>query len=139
MEILIINGPNMNLLAERNPGVYGNKSFEDYFKTLEQTFQGHNLSYFQSNSEGAIIDKLHEVHKKNIGIVLNPAAYSHTSYAISDAIEAISNKVVEVHISNIYAREQFRDKSVTAVNCVGVITGLGLEGYRLAIDFLLKQ
>lgn len=139
MKLLIINGPNLNLLGKRQPDFYGNVSFEDYLKTLREKYKEIELSYFQSNAEGAIIDKLHEAEGKYEGIVLNGAAYTHTSIAIADAIQAISVPVVEVHISNIYAREEFRRHSYTAAHCKGVITGLGLKGYELAVQALLER
>jgi len=139
MKILIINGPNLNLLGKREPDIYGNKSFEEYFSGLKETFKQIELEYFQSNCEGALIDKIQECGFTYDGIVLNAGAYTHYSYAIADAIASISKPVVEVHISNIHSRDEFRKHSCTAKNCIGVITGLGLEGYRLAIDFLLSK
>ena len=139
MKILIINGPNLNLLGKRETDIYGNQSFEDYFKILQSDYPAVDLQYFQSNSEGAIIDQLHQVGFSFDGIILNGGAYTHTSVAIADAIAAISTPVVEVHISNIHAREAFRHHSYSAVNCVGSIIGLGLKGYRLAIDFFVRN
>ncbi len=137
MKILIINGPNLNLLGKREPDIYGNQSFEDYFAALNEQFQQVELSYFQSNSEGSIIDKIQECGFNHDGIVLNAGAYTHYSYAITDAIASITTPVLEVHISNIHSREEFRKHSCTAKNCIGVITGLGLDGYRLAIEYFL--
>lgn len=138
MKILIINGPNLNLLGKREPHIYGKKSFEDYFETLQTEYPGVTLHYFQSNHEGDILDKLHEVGFSYNGVVLNGGAYTHTSIAIADAIAAIETPVIEVHISNIYAREEYRKNSYTAKNCVGCITGLGLKGYDLAIEYFLS-
>ena len=137
MKIIIINGPNLNLLGTREPDIYGRESFEDYFARLQQEFPTVTLHYFQSNSEGALIDKLHEVGFTYEGVVLNAGAYTHTSIAIADAIGAIRTPVIEVHISNIHARETFRHHSHLAKNCIGSIIGLGLKGYELAIEFFL--
>lgn len=137
MKLLIINGPNLNLLGTREPHIYGKRSFEEYLELLQQEFPGVTLHYFQSNSEGAIIDQLHEANAYN-GVVLNPGAYAHTSIAIADAIAAIETPVVEVHISNTFARESFRHKSIVAPYCVGSIIGLGLKGYDLAISYFLS-
>lgn len=133
MNILIINGPNLNLLGKREPELYGNLAFEPYFESLKMEFLGVNLTYFQSNSEGEIIDAIHEFGFTIDGIVLNAGAYTHTSLAISDAIAAVVSPVIEVHISNVYAREEIRHKSLIARNCKGVIGGFGLLSYRLAI------
>lgn len=137
MKMIIINGPNLNLLGSREPDIYGRQPFEEYFATLQQEFPGITLHYFQSNSEGALIDKLHEAGFTYDGIVLNAGAYTHTSIAIADAIAAIRTPVIEVHISNVYEREEFRHHSYLAPNCVGSITGLGLRGYELAIRYFL--
>lgn len=134
----IINGPNLNLLGKREPNIYGNQSFEVYFERLRKDFPNAALHYFQSNHEGDIIDKLHQVGFDYDGIVLNAGAYTHYSYAIADAIKAIEVPVVEVHISDIYAREDFRKISVTGENCLKIISGKGLEGYKMAIEELLK-
>ena len=136
-KILIINGPNLNLLGVREKSIYGDQDFKSYFETLKQRFPELELNYFQSNSEGAIIDKIHEVGFDIDGIVLNAGAYTHTSVAIGDAIAAVKTAVIEVHISNVYAREEFRHKSYLAKNCKGVICGFGLDGYRLAIKGLI--
>ena len=134
MKLLIINGPNLNLLGKREPTIYGNETFEMYFDTLKQKFQHLELHYFQSNIEGEIIDKLHEVGFDFDGIILNAAAYTHTSVGIGDAVKAIQTPVVEVHISNIHAREEFRHHSFIAPNAKGIIVGFGLKGYDLAIQ-----
>jgi 3-dehydroquinate dehydratase-2 len=138
MKIQIINGPNLNLLGKREPTVYGNTGFDDYLATLRAKFEAVNIEYFQSNVEGEIINKLHEVGFSFDGIILNAGGYTHTSVAIADAIAAIQVPVVEVHVSNIYARESFRHVSLTGKNCKGVLTGFGLDGYRLAIEALLS-
>ena len=137
IKIIIINGPNLNLLGTREPKVYGRKSFETYFEQLQTEFPGITLHYFQSNHEGEILDKIHEVGFSYNGIVLNGGALTHYSYALADALAAIETPTIEVHISNIYAREAFRQKSLTAKNCVGCISGLGLKGYELAIQYFL--
>jgi 3-dehydroquinate dehydratase-2 len=137
MKIIIINGPNLNLLGKREPEIYGANSFDDYFKVLQNKFSSIDLSYFQSNIEGEIIDKLHEVGFNYDGIILNAAAYTHTSVGIGDAIKAIETPVVEVHISNVHAREEFRHQSYIAANAKGVIVGFGLKSYELAIESFL--
>lgn len=136
--LLIMNGPNLNLLGKREPDIYGTQSFETYFSQLKTQFQSSaNLVYFQSNSEGALLDKLHEVGFSYEGIVLNAGAYTHTSIALADAIAAIDTPVIEVHISNVHAREPFRHHSYLSPHCKGVIVGLGLKGYDLAVKALL--
>ena len=138
-KIAIINGPNLNLLGVREPGVYGSTSMESYFAELRQRFEGRaELTYFQSNCEGAIIDEIHRVGFSAAGIVLNAGAYTHTSIAIADAIRAVSAPVVEVHISNVHKREEFRSRSMLSGACLGVIRGFGLDSYRLAIEALLN-
>ena len=137
MEIIIINGPNLNLLGRREPSVYGKASFEAYFETLKAAFPEVNLHYFQSNHEGALLDKLHEVGFSYDGIILNAGAYTHTSVALHDAIRAITTPVVEVHISNTFAREAFRHHSYIAAVAKGVIVGFGMESYRLALESFL--
>ena len=137
MKITIINGPNLNLLGKRETSIYGKRSFKEYFKGLAKEYDQVELSYFHSNHEGELIDKLHEIGFSEDGIVFNPGAYTHTSVALADAIAAINTPVIEVHISNIFAREAFRHHSYTAPNCVGSISGLGLRGYALAVDYLL--
>ncbi len=138
MKIVILNGPNLNLLGKREPEIYGSKSFEEYFKELQNEFDTQELHYFQSNSEGELIDKLHEVGFECDGIILNAGALTHTSIALADAISGIESPVVEVHISNIFAREEFRHKSFVSKNAIGIISGLGLNGYKLAIQHLLE-
>ncbi|MCB9080523.1 MAG: type II 3-dehydroquinate dehydratase [Lewinellaceae bacterium] len=135
MRLIIINGPNLNLLGVREPDIYGRESFEDFFAALQVDFPTLTLHYFQSNHEGDLIDKLHEVGFSYDGIVLNAGAYTHTSVALADAIAAIRTPVVEVHISNVHAREAYRHHSYLSAQCVGVIVGLGLKGYELAIEY----
>lgn len=137
MKIIIINGPNLNLLGKREPEIYGAHSFDDYFKELQNKFSDVDLSYFQSNIEGKIIDKLHEVGFSYDGVILNAAAYTHTSVGIGDAVKATETPVVEVHISNVHAREEFRHQSFIAANAKGVIVGFGLKSYELAIESFL--
>ncbi|KQR67383.1 type II 3-dehydroquinate dehydratase [Pedobacter sp. Leaf176] len=137
MKIQIINGPNLNLLGIREPSIYGNISIEDYIKDLREIYSIVDIDYFQSNVEGELINKLHEVGFTYDGIILNAGGYTHTSVAIADAIAAIKTPVVEVHISNIYAREDYRHVSLTGKNCKGVLTGFGVKGYRLALESLL--
>ena len=134
-KIIIINGPNLNLLGKREPEIYGSQTFDDVLVALKSDFSNINIDYFQSNHEGAIIDKLHEVGFQYDGIILNGGAYTHTSIAIADAIAAITTPVVEVHISNVYARASFRHHSYFSAHCVGVIVGLGTKGYHLAIQY----
>jgi len=136
MKIQIINGPNLNLLGKREPETYGHQSFEDYFVQLKSRFPSVELHYYQSNVEGELINKLHEVGFSFDGIILNAGAYTHTSVAIHDAVSAIKTPVIEVHISNVYAREEFRHKSLITSKCVGLITGFGMEGYAMGIQFL---
>jgi len=138
MKIIIINGPNLNLLGTREPGIYGSQTFEEFFEQLKKEFSAIELTYFQSNHEGELVSKLQEVGFSYDGIILNAAAYTHTSVAIADAIAAIATPVIEVHISNIHAREAFRHHSFLTKNCVGMITGLGLTGYRLALNYFLN-
>lgn len=134
MKIQIINGPNLNLLGKREPGIYGSEGFESYMETLKAKFPTVEFHYYQSNVEGEIINKLHEVGFSFDGIVMNAGAYTHTSVAIADAIAGIKTGVVEVHISNVYAREEFRHTSIMAKNCRGIITGFGLNSYELAVQ-----
>ncbi len=138
-KILILNGPNLNLLGKREPSIYGSNSFEDFFQNLQKKWSDVHLEYFQSNQEGLLVDKLHEVGFDWDGIVFNPAAYTHTSIALADAIAAISTPVIEVHISNVASRETFRHHSYTASNCVGSIVGMGLAGYQLAVEYLVQH
>ena len=133
MKLIIINGPNLNLLGRREPEIYGSKTFEDFFKELQLKYKELEISYFQSNIEGEIIDKLHEVGFDCDGIILNAAAYTHTSVGIGDAVKGIETPVVEVHISNIYAREEFRQKSLLSPNCKAIICGLGLDSYKAGL------
>ncbi len=137
MKILILNGPNLNLLGRREPSVYGDRSFDEYFQVLQKRYAKHDLEYFQSNSEGEIISKIHQVGFDYDGIVLNAGAYTHTSIAIADAIRAVHTPVVELHISNVYAREEYRHHSMIAPACRGCICGFGLKGYDLAIESFL--
>jgi len=139
MTIQIINGPNLNLLGKREPGIYGTETFESFFQKLAGEFPDHNLQYYQSNVEGEIINKLQEVGFTADGVVLNAGAYTHTSVAIHDALGSIQAPVVEVHISNVYAREEYRHKSLITSKCIGLLTGFGLEGYRMAIRFLIDR
>ena len=138
MKIIIINGPNLNLLGLREPEIYGSETFENYFQKLQLRFPNVELAYFQSNVEGILIDKLHEVGFSYDGIIINAGGYSHTSIAIADAISSIKTPVVEVHISNTFAREAFRHNDVLTAKCKGLIVGLGLDGYALAINYFLQ-
>lgn len=137
MKLIIINGPNLNLLGKREPKIYGSQTFDQYFRELQLRFKNVELAYYQSNIEGELIDKLHEVGFVFDGIILNAAAYTHTSVGIGDAIKGIETTVVEVHISNVHAREDFRHKSFISPNAKGVIFGFGLKGYDLAIHSFL--
>jgi 3-dehydroquinate dehydratase-2 len=137
-KIIFINGPNLNLLGKREPETYGNKSFDSYFKELEVEFPFLELTNFQSNVEGEIINKIQEIGFSLDGIVLNAGGYTHTSVAIADAIAAIKTPVIEIHISNVYAREEYRHQSLMAKNCKGVIAGFGLDSYKMAIRSFLK-
>jgi 3-dehydroquinate dehydratase II len=139
MKIQLINGPNLNLLGKREPEVYGSQSFESFFEELKKQFLTVEMHYFQSNIEGELVNKLHEVGFSFDGIILNAGAYSHTSIALHDAVAGIKVPVVEVHISNLYAREEFRHKSLITSKCVGLITGLGLEGYVLAMNYFINH
>ena len=133
---MIINGPNLNLLGQREVDIYGNISFDDYFIKLKELFTNYELHYFQSNVEGELINKLHDIGFDFDLIIINAGGYSHTSVAISDAIASIKTRVVEVHISNIYSREEYRTKSLLSKNCSGVICGFGLDSYKLALKSL---
>ena len=139
MKILIMNGPNLNLLGVRETAIYGAISFDDYLQTLKQKYTDVELVYYQSNIEGEMINKLQEVGFSFDGIVLNAGAYTHTSVALLDCIKSITTPVVEVHISNVHAREEFRRHSVISPACKGVIAGFGLHSYQLAIDALIAQ
>lgn len=136
MRIQIINGPNLNLLGIREPDIYGSLSFEDYLQALRSLYSDIQISYFQSNTEGEIINKLHEVGFSFDGIILNAGAYTHTSLAIHDAIKSIAAPVIEVHLSNVHARESFRHHSMLAEACIGVIAGFGMDSYRLSMEAL---
>jgi len=138
MKIQLINGPNLNLLGKREPEVYGSESFESYFLQLQAQFPGVELSYFQSNVEGELINKIQEVGFSVDGIILNAGGYTHTSVALSDAVAAVTTPTVEVHISNLYKREEFRHKSILSKSCVGMIAGLGLKGYALAVQYFIN-
>jgi len=139
MKISIINGPNLNLLGTREPGIYGNQSFMDYFERLKQQYPAISFDYFQSNIEGELIDQLQAVGFSSDGIILNAAAYTHTSVGIGDAIKAINTAVIEVHISNTFAREDFRHTSYISPNAKGLIVGFGLDVYRLAVESFLPK
>jgi 3-dehydroquinate dehydratase II len=141
MKILILNGPNLNLLGKREPHIYGSATFEDYLETLKKGYPSVSIEYLQSNHEGVLIDKLHAVgfDDSYTGIVFNAGGFTHTSVAIGDAIAGIQTPVVEVHISNVHARESFRHHSYLSAKAVGIIVGMGLMGYKLAIDFLLTK
>lgn len=138
MKILIINGPNLNLLGKRETSIYGEASFEDYYEKIQKEFNSIDFEYYQSNIEGELINKIHEVGFSYDAIVMNAGAYTHTSVGIADAIAGVETPVMEVHISNVYAREEFRHQSLMAKNCIGIITGLGLNSYRLAILHFLS-
>lgn len=138
-KIQIINGPNLNLLGIREPGIYGNSSFESYLKELEKRYPDVEIEYFQSNVEGFLIDKLQEVGFSYDGIILNAGAYTHTSVALQDAIRSLKTPVVEVHISNVFQREEFRHHSYLSPACKGVICGFGMDSYRLALEALLAR
>jgi len=133
---LIINGPNLNLLGKREPDVYGNMTFEGYLEKLRASYPQCEISYFQNNIEGELINKIHEVGFDYNGIILNAGAYTHTSIALHDAIKAVTTPVIEVHISNVHAREPFRHKSMISAACKGVIAGFGMDSYRLALEAL---
>jgi 3-dehydroquinate dehydratase II len=137
MKIIIINGPNLNLLGKREPEVYGSKTFEDYFKELETKYPTLTLDYYQSNIEGELIGKIQEVGFSFDGIILNAAAYTHTSIGIGDAIKAITTPVIEVHISNTFSREDFRHQSYISPNAKGIVIGFGLKSYELALQSFL--
>jgi 3-dehydroquinate dehydratase-2 len=137
MTIAVINGPNLNLLGRRQPHIYGSQSFEDFWPALQAQFSACTLTYFQSNSEGSLIDELHRIGFEVAGIVLNAGAYTHTSLALADAIAAIEAPVIEVHLSNIFAREAIRQRSLIAASCRGSISGFGLKSYILGVQALL--
>lgn len=137
-QFIIINGPNLNLLGKREPEIYGNTRFEDFLPSVRNAFKQHTIAYFQSNHEGSIIDKIHEVGFSYDGIILNAGAYTHYSYAIADALKSISTPTIEIHISDIYAREGFRKTSVTGENCIEIVSGKGLEGYNIALKKMIN-
>ena len=139
MRITIVNGPNLNLLGKREKDIYGNRSFEDFYEEIVAKYPGHNFSYKQSNVEGEIINLLHEADQMSDGIILNAAGYTHTSVSVADAVASISTPVIEVHITNILAREEFRHNSLIAPVCSGAIFGFGLNGYRLAINAFINN
>ncbi len=139
MKIAIINGPNLNLLGKREPEIYGEESFDIFLENLQSNYPGIEISYFQSNIEGELIDALQTAGFNNDGIVFNPGGYTHTSVAIGDTIAGIKAPVVEVHISNIFARESFRQLSYVSAKAVGTISGLGLKGYELALEYFLSK
>lgn len=136
MKVIIINGPNLNLLGKREPEIYGTKTFESYFTELKTKFPSVELEYFQSNVEGELINKLHEVGFSYDAVILNAGGYTHTSVALGDAVASIKTKVIEVHISNIFAREEYRHVSLISKHAVGIISGFGLKGYEMALDFV---
>ena len=136
MKIQIINGPNINLLGKREPSIYGSVTFEDYLADLRKEYADIEIDYFQSNIEGELIDKIQQVGFEADGIILNAGAYTHTSVALQDAIRSVTSPVIEVHISNVHAREEFRHKSMISCACKGVILGFGLKSYRLALEAL---
>lgn len=140
-KILILNGPNLNLLGKREPHIYGNQTFDEYFEILKENFPQAELQYFQSNHEGALIDKIHEVgfDENYLGIVFNAGGFTHTSVAIGDAIAGIKTPVVEVHISNVHARESFRHHSYLSPKAAGIIVGMGIIGYKFGVEFLLQK
>jgi 3-dehydroquinate dehydratase-2 len=139
MKIQIINGPNLNLLGKREPSIYGDQSFETFLIDLKKRFPQAVVEYYQSNVEGELVNKLQEVGFDFDGIILNAGAYTHTSVALHDAIGAIKTPVVEVHISNVYAREEFRHKSLITAKCVGILSGFGMEGYAMALAYLIQR
>lgn len=139
MKIQIINGPNINLLGKREPAIYGSQSFDDYLVELKQAYPHVEFEYFQSNIEGEMINKIHQIGFDYDGIILNAGAYTHTSIALQDAIRAVTSPVIEVHISNVHAREEFRHRSMISCACLGVIAGFGMNSYRLAVEALLNK
>ena len=140
MKILVLNGPNLNLLGERSPDVYGSDTLASIEDQIVSAYSGVDFAFFQSNDEGALVDRLHQAHRDGLdGVVFNPGAYTHTSVALRDAIEAIAPPVIEVHLSNVYAREAFRHHSMLAPVCVGQVAGLGGLGYSLAVEYLVRS
>jgi 3-dehydroquinate dehydratase II len=138
MKIQIINGPNLNLLGVREESIYGNRDFNNYLEALQKRFPNEELHYYQSNIEGELINQIHAAGFTFDGIILNAGAYTHTSVALHDALGAIKTKTIEVHISNIYAREEFRHKSLITSKCIGLLSGFGLEGYAMAIEYFQR-
>lgn len=139
MKILILNGPNLNLLGKREPGIYGSRGFIDYYEELKSRYPEVEFDYYQSNVEGELINKIHEVGFSWDGIVFNAGAYTHTSVALQDAIRGVNTPVIEVHISNVHKREEFRHKSMISCACLGVICGFGLDSYRLGVEALINR
>ena len=139
MKVIIINGPNLNLLGKREPEIYGNISFEDYFQSLKNVYYDIDLEYYQSNVEGELINKLHETGFSYDAILLNAGGYTHTSVALADAVASIKTIVIEVHISNIYSREEYRHHSLLSKHCKGVICGFGMDSYKLALAYLVEN
>jgi len=137
MKIAIINGPNLNLLGKREPGIYGNLPFEEFLDELKKDYSSVDITYFQSNIEGELVSEIQKNGFDANGIILNPGGYTHTSVAIGDAIAAITSPVIEVHISNVHAREEFRKISLISAKCAGTISGLGMHGYRLALEWFV--
>ncbi len=136
MKVIIINGPNLNLLGKREPEIYGSETFESFFEKLKTQFPTIEFSYYQSNVEGELINKIQETGFSHDAIILNAGGYTHTSVAIADAVAAVPTKVIEVHISNIFSREEYRHVSLLSKHCVGIISGFGLKGYELALEYL---
>ena len=139
MKITIINGPNLNLLGKREVGIYGTETFDEFFKSLQDKYPDHDISYYQSNVEGELINEIQRVGFSYDGIIMNPGGYTHTSVAIGDTIAAVTTPVIEVHISNIFGREEFRKLSYVSGKSKGVISGLGLKGYALALEWFIGQ
>lgn len=139
MKIQIINGPNLNLLGKREPGIYGNEGFDTYLEQLRGLYPGVQIDYYQSNVEGEMINRIHQVGFEYDGIVLNAGAYTHTSVALLDAIKAVTTPTIEVHISNVHRREEFRHHSMISAGCLGVICGMGLDSYRLAVEHIIHR
>ena len=138
-KILVINGPNLNLLGTREPTIYGNQSFDDYLTNLKKNILNNDIDYYQSNSESELINKIHQSDNSYLFIVINPGGFTHTSVALTDAIKAITTPTIEVHISNINSREEFRKTSITSTACDGMIAGLGLDSYKLAIEHGIEK
>lgn len=139
MKLKIINGPNLNLLGIREPEIYGKLSFDEYIQTIKNEFSDVTISYFQSNIEGEIINSIQECYKEVDGIIINAGGYSHTSVSIADALKAVNIPYIEIHISNVFAREEYRHHSILATHAIGVITGFGLEGYKMAVKYFTEN